>query len=96
MQVGLLIRMGLGWMVEITYTLFAFNSRIWGDDWDFKAPWGKVALIPWFDSANVSDIPESYGGDPNTKNVNTKCFEKWWRIPAEWFPVSMADKLEGA
>ena len=46
MQVGLLIRIRLGWMVEITYTYLLSIARYGAMHWDFpKLHGGKVALI---------------------------------------------------
>ena len=46
MQVGLLIRIRLGWMVEITYTYLFSIARYGSMHWDFpKLHGGKVALI---------------------------------------------------
>ena len=46
MQVGLLIRIRLGWMVEITYTYLFSIVRYESMHWDFpKLHGGKVALI---------------------------------------------------
>ena len=46
MQVGLLIRIRLGWMVEITYTYLLSIARYGAMYWDFpKLHGGKVALI---------------------------------------------------
>ena len=46
MQVGLLIRIRLGWMVEITYTYLLSIARYGSMHWDFpKLHGGKVALI---------------------------------------------------
>ena len=46
MQVGLLIRIRLGWMVEITYTYLLSIARYGSMHWDFPKLHGeKVALI---------------------------------------------------
>ena len=75
--------------------LFAFNSNIWVDALGLpKAPWGKGSFDSWFDSANVADIRKVMA-DPNTKNAIPNALRNG-RGFHEWFPVSMADKLEGA
>ena len=75
--------------------LFAFNSQIWADALGLpKAPWGKGSFDSWFDSANVADIRKVMA-DPNTKNAIPNALRNGGGFH-EWFPVSMADKLEGA
>ena len=75
--------------------LFAFNSYIWVDALGLpKAPWGKGSFDSWFDSTNVSDIRKVMA-DPNTKNAIPNALRNGGGFH-EWFPVSMADKLEGA
>ena len=74
--------------------LFAFNSNIWVDALGLpKAPWGKGSFDSWFDSANVADICKVMA-DPNTKNAIPNALRNGGGFH-EWFPVSMADKLEG-
>ena len=69
MQVGLLIRIRLGWMVEITYIYLLSIARYGSMHWDFpKLHGGQGSFDSWFDSANVSDIRKVMA-DPNTKNA---------------------------
>ena len=54
---------------------------------------GKGSFDSWFDSANVADIRKVMA-DPNTKNAIPNALRNGGGFH-EWFPVSIADKLEG-
>ena len=67
MQDGLLIRIRLGWMVEITYTYLLSIARYGAMHWDFPKLHGGN-FDSWFDRANVADIRKVMA-NPNTKNA---------------------------
>ena len=66
MQVGSLIRIRLGWMVEITYTYLFSIVRYESMHWDFpKLHGGKVALILGL----IVQMLQKVMADSNTKNA---------------------------
>ena len=82
-------------MVEITYTYLLSIAKYGSMYWDFpKLHGGKGSFDSWFDSANVADIRKVMA-EPNTKNSIPNALRNGGGFH-EWFPVSMADKLEGA
>ena len=66
MQGGLLIRIWVGWMVEITYTYLLSIARYGAMHWDFpKLHGGKVALI----LSLIVQMLQKVMADSNTKNA---------------------------